>query len=417
MSQFSLRLRLLIALIAFCLGSCAKDEDAAPSSQNSHRYSSRHTGANPSNLANCVNETQCTVRYRTTKQVPSPNPASESVEQMREMRLAASANSQEAVQAVAENSERISNRQRADLRVSANETDAPSQSQDQRCDSAQNVGQDSDLARNCAEIKGNNLRIDPIEFDEGGLHWLLYKVTREDKLDGPLWFVPHDDENVAFNTAIYGVAKHGGTVIAVKTGGSRCNYPQGQRRPSNPHSACSSGAQDPNRNFQFPGTKKCREQIAASPLYTQKVLENWNKSYPIIALHSNRPGGVISIERYNIGNPSLFRGDRSSGDQKMRPLFQLFRPVNTLVFLSSAQHSSPRTQKFKDGLVSNGVNVIWEHVDTSNNDCSLSNYAALAGIDNYFNVEVGDSEEKNSESAQAQKKIVDLIVELPGVRS
>lgn len=274
---------------------------------------------------------------------------------------------------------------------------------------------DDDFASNCYEIAKNDLKVETIKFQEGNLSWHLQKITNPAMPDGPLWFAPHDDENVAFDTAIYGLLKYGGVFIAVETGGGRCN----PRQP-NPHSSCPPDAQDPNRNFQFKDMhEKCPDQRALSPVYTGHVLESWNPIYPIIALHSNRPHGCISVKRYGRsdckmrGSSDLFAGKEPT-DKNLK---SLFAPDDTLVFLSSASRSDARTQTFKDGLNSNGVNVIWEFVDTHNNDCSLSNFAALAGIGNYFNVEVADSNDRKSKSAKAQRSIVDIIMGLPGLRN
>jgi hypothetical protein len=55
-----------------------------------------------------------------------------------------------------------------------------------------------------------------------------------------------------------------------------------------------------------------------------------------------------------------------------------------------------------------GINVMYEQVTPARNDCSMSNYAALNGIRNYFNLEVehGDS--------TTQKLMIDIIMRLTG---
>ncbi|HZV21719.1 MAG TPA: hypothetical protein VE986_09265, partial [Hyphomicrobiales bacterium] len=70
---------------------------------------------------------------------------------------------------------------------------------------------------------------------------------------------------------------------------------------------------------------------------------------------------------------------------------------------------------YKEALNAAGVNVLWERADAKHNDCSLSNYAAVNNIENYFNVEVPHSHVRNSDSERAQRAIVDIIMkELPG---
>ena len=57
-------------------------------------------------------------------------------------------------------------------------------------------------------------------------------VTNEEHPVGPFWFLPHDDENTAFDSAVYATKKYGGGFLAVMANNER--YYKGQ---------------DPNRNF------------------------------------------------------------------------------------------------------------------------------------------------------------------------
>jgi hypothetical protein len=253
---------------------------------------------------------------------------------------------------------------------------------------------DDDFARNCGEIVKAGLKFRSVRFEEGGRPWHLQIGINPAKPDGPLWFVPHDNEDVAFDTAIYALTAYGGRLVKVDAKGQRENR-----------------GQDPNRNFQVSGAKQCRDQRALSPVYTRAVMDEWDGIRPLIALHSNKPGGTISIRSKAAGVMAF------PGSVAAKTKFSLFRPDNTLVFLS-ASSDSDRTKTFRRELNKSGVNVVEERVDRQTNDCSLSNYAVLTGIENYFNVEVSSApKERGSTSEEAQKAIVDLIMQLPNLNN
>jgi hypothetical protein len=248
---------------------------------------------------------------------------------------------------------------------------------------------DGDFARNRALIEANakDLCMNLDTFEEGRLHWTLQIIRKKSSNGeplgrGPLWFVPHDDENAAFDTAIDSIVKYGGTIVAVESGGERLM--QGQ---------------DPNRNFDAGGDRQCPQQIGRSPQYTRHVLSYWEwqkDDQPIIALHSNRPTGNIKITR-KAPFSTNFRAPNQIGGKN---------PDHTLVFVASRDtpDADPNLRKFVGGLNSHGVNVIYETVASKHSDCSLSNYASLKNIRHYLNVEVvtGDS--------AIQKDIVGVIM-------
>ena len=241
---------------------------------------------------------------------------------------------------------------------------------------------DGDFTRNMEALRSPELCISYYEFPEGPLTWKLQVIRKKDKPQGPLWFIPHDNEDAAFDTAVKSVMVYGGTIVAVETGGQRLNH-----------------GQDPNRNFDAGGDRKCPQQIARSPRYTEEVLKWWDRSQPIIALHSNMPSGNIKITRqvpFSTNFPALKK--KIGG----------VNPEHTLVFVASRDTPSadPNLRKFVDALNGEGVNVIYETVASKHSDCSLSNYASLRNIRTYLNVEVitGDS--------AVQVKIVNVIMKL-----
>jgi hypothetical protein len=255
---------------------------------------------------------------------------------------------------------------------------------------------DGDTDRNLKWLQSPELCVSYDVFQEGGLTWVLHIIQNEKKRKGPLWAVPHDNENGAFDTAVQAVLEFGGAVVAVKTSGQRFN-----------------GQQDPNRNFDAGTNMKCEQQVAASPEYTRRFLRWKAPQQPIIALHTNEQGhntdgrggrGSISIDRVEKNN-FPFRAANPIGSS----------PSDTLIFVASIEPppAHPKLEQFVNDLRANGVHVIYETVSGTRNDCSLSNYAALtasktgsAYIGDYFNIEVVHND------AQTQLDIVKRIMAL-----
>ena len=79
---------------------------------------------------------------------------------------------------------------------------------------------DPDFARNRTALQDGALCVQIVSFVEAGLKWTL-EVIAHRKRAGPLWAVPHDNENAAFNTAVYAVRRYGGVIVAVETGNAK----------------------------------------------------------------------------------------------------------------------------------------------------------------------------------------------------
>ncbi|MFZ1477974.1 MAG: hypothetical protein WAT18_09535, partial [Sphingorhabdus sp.] len=136
---------------------------------------------------------------------------------------------------------------------------------------------DDDLARHSQDPAYlDGLALTSLSFSENGFAWQLLRFDNLAKPDGPLWVVPHDDENAAFEAVIAALRLHGGRAIVVNSSGSlrrqsgsgRCGVRSGIV------SAC-----DPNRNF-----------AADAPLFTAAFLDQIVPGQPIIALHTNGHG-------------------------------------------------------------------------------------------------------------------------------
>lgn len=247
---------------------------------------------------------------------------------------------------------------------------------------------DGDFKRNRSALSSAEFCIQQDTFTEGGLRWVLQIVYSKKNPHSVLWVVPHDNEDDAFDSAVYGLQQHGGTIVAVETGGSRFNR-----------------SQDPNRNFNS-GTAKCPEQIAPSPVYTSRVMKWWRERTPIVALHTNERGyagdgkggaGGISISKVPDG-ARAFRTAKSITAKS---------PDDTLVFVASTEQpeNDANLKRFVQTLNQKGINVLYEHVSRTRNDCSLSNYAALNNIRDYINIEVVRTD------GPAQRAMIDIVLQ------
>lgn len=258
---------------------------------------------------------------------------------------------------------------------------------------------DGDIARNQKTLANRDLCLRLEVFTEGRLHWVLQIIQNRKQPNGPLWVVPHDDEDVAFDSAIYGVVRYGGTVVAVERNGDRYNR-VGKRK------------QDPNRNFQVRGEGKCRMQLARSPHFTREHMRWLKKGQPIIALHTNKEGYDLipeTDEEKSKGNVSIGierkEGSNITEFPAARPI-KAKSPNDTLIYVASKlpPGSDDRLGRFVAALNAAGIHVLYEHVER--NDCSLSNYAVLRDLP-YANIEVVDKDDTG-----AQVRMIDAVMRL-----
>jgi hypothetical protein len=81
---------------------------------------------------------------------------------------------------------------------------------------------------------------------------------------------------------------------------------------------------------------------------------------------------------------------KSARPYKANPFIPSQSNEDTLAFVASTKPvgEDPVVDRMVDSLLQKGINVIRELVTTKTNDCSLSNYLALRGIQPYYNLEV-----------------------------
>lgn len=243
---------------------------------------------------------------------------------------------------------------------------------------------DDDIRRNAQQSNFfDNIEIREIRFSENGFDWHLFRFERADRKTGPLWLVPHDDENAAFDAMITALKEHGGVGIAVnsgpdgmrmQTGSGLCGVRYGIR------SSC-----DPNRNFD-----------AQSPRYTAAILDQRPAGQPIIALHTNSPGfagdghggrGDITI----IDQAAFRRGVTSPREGALFAVSpsEVMANFDTLGLTAyRAQDGSPSPSARECGQKIANAGVHFWHERVAKSDGSMSNYLVLNRPDiPYFNAE------------------------------
>lgn len=251
---------------------------------------------------------------------------------------------------------------------------------------------DDDFARHRDPATWRGLTVDRVDFAEERATWRLYRIADPKRPRGPLWFVPHDDENAGFEAALVAVRRYGGTIVAVDGGGGRRNT-----------SVAFGRAIDPNRNFHD-----------GLPRYPAQVLAAVNRgAWPIIALHTNAPGydasrstcaplgdtsgeGIVSIRFCNaVLTPSASTARRYPFDDD-----------DTVAFATYRATQAPSDAFCRDAVVRADWNVVQERV--VNSDGSLSNYAVLHGLD-YLNFETRETGLDPAALAAARDRLTWMI--------
>lgn len=226
---------------------------------------------------------------------------------------------------------------------------------------------DDDLDRHMQEPNFlTGLTVSEQRFSESGFDWHLIRFVNSEKPIGPLWAVPHDDENAAFDAAIDAVKRHGGIMIVVNSGSGSSRMQPGKGTCGGRPAIVSKC--DPNRNFSI-----------ATPVYTRAFLGALSKGQPIIALHTNSPGygrgqGDITILDTAAAAKGQIRARKDGHFGRPGPdILQDHDSYAIIPYLPP--RIAPEALACRHGLVSEGVHVWHERVSRS--DGSLSNYVAL----------------------------------------
>lgn len=243
--------------------------------------------------------------------------------------------------------------------------------------------------RDPGEWAGLSLR--RLIFTDGELTWRVWRIVNEQHRDGPLWVLPHDNENATFGAMLVALHSYGGVAMAIDNDAARMNDDGAVGRPV-----------DPNRHF-----------YDAIPLYADRILADLGvPPRLIIALHTNSPGFDQSISLCPIA------GLAGSGDISIRLCTARYIPhpslkhgwpfddEDSLALVPFVAGSDWRAAFCARHLMAADFNLITEQVATS--DGSLSNYALAHGL-TYINFETRERGSDPAGLADAQGRLVTMI--------
>lgn len=257
--------------------------------------------------------------------------------------------------------------------------------------------QDDDFARHRDSAEWRGLTVDRIEFRNERTAWRLWRVADPARPKGPLWFVPHDNENAGFEAALVVLRKYGGVIVAVDSGiapdhdGQRMNYAVERGGPV-----------DPNRNFD-----------SAQPGYAGRILADIGRgAWPIIALHSNAKGFNTAESACNKSDPpgngviSIRFCDQVYAPHPSRSRAFPFDDDDTVAIATYRVGGMPSAAFCGDKLAAADFNLVFERVLVT--DRSLSNYAVLRGLA-YLNFETLDQGIEPGPLADSRSRLVTMI--------
>jgi len=235
-----------------------------------------------------------------------------------------------------------------------------------------------------ADIKRNSwsmgdLCASRITFVENGKKWTLLLVRNTKQPYGPFWYLPHDNENSAFEAAVYASKKYGGGFLSIEADGNRY-----------------AGGKDPNRHFKPHST------------YTRtvfRIIDTFKpKRMPYLTLHNNQNGhrqfggeGTVSIRVTSPHSHSYPAGTIKTG--KREGLLD----EDSLVYLAGKRIDMEKVK----ALNMQGIHVKYERVTVESTDNSMSNYIALhKGHTEYINIEA------EAGAGSTQKEMLDKVMKL-----
>ena len=259
---------------------------------------------------------------------------------------------------------------------------------------------DDDLTRHAVEPDFlSGVLVSETRFSEAGFDWHLLRFVNASKPIGPLWVVPHDDENAAFDSAITALKTHGGVAIVVNSGPGSSRMLSGQ-------GTCGGLATvlfrcDPNRNFS-----------SATPLFTNAHLDQRAAGQPVIAFHTNSPGfgpgkGEITIIDAAAASKGKIRPRKNGYFGGSGPA--VLKDNDSYAIMPFVAPKIPEDDvRCRKALVQAGVHV-W-HEAVSKSDGSLSNYAVLEKVDMaYVNME-SRREENLKDASKRHQLMVDAYL-------
>ena len=229
---------------------------------------------------------------------------------------------------------------------------------------------DADVTRAAADLSDPALCLSVVGIASAGIDWRLI-VIRNVTQTGPLWAVPHDEEDAAFTTGVYAVLRYGGVMVAIENGEQR-----------------NVDGLDPNHVFVADPREAATCDIAEPPLaFIDAFLSQWDRAHPVVGLHSNWDGyaegggrGTISVNRSDdkmIPYPSPVADGRFADEDTIAMLVSTRPPLD-----------NERGMAAIDWFNRRGIHVIYRHVTEANNGCTLADFLTLNRLGAYVNLEV-----------------------------
>jgi hypothetical protein len=251
--------------------------------------------------------------------------------------------------------------------------------------------------RRVAAQEWDGLSVTRQRVADGAVTWQLWRIANRANPEGPLWVVPHDNENAAFAAAVRAVTRWGGTLIAVDSGGDDTT------RAARYVHAHDGSRLDPNRTF-----------TAAFPAYVGAVLADLGSgSRPIIALHTNAAG--FDPAANTCGDQAAPGG---SGGISIRICNATYSPRpapnrnwpwdddDSMIIAPYLAAGTPGDGWCQRSLKRGNFSISFERVGTS--DGSLSNYAAQNGL-SYLNFETQDRGNDAAGLADARDRLTAMV--------
>jgi hypothetical protein len=250
---------------------------------------------------------------------------------------------------------------------------------------------DEDFARHRDPREWAGLSVRRLIFNDGEWNWRVWRIANEQRRDGPLWVLPHDNEDATFGAMLIALHSYGGVAMAIDNDAARMNLDMANGR-----------SVDPNRHF-----------YDAIPLYADSILADLGTPPRlIVALHTNAPGFDQSLSICPIA------GLGGSGDISIRLCTARFIPhpslkrgwpfddEDSLALVPFTAGSDWRAAFCVRPLMAADFNLITERVAMS--DGSLSNYALAHGL-TYINFETRERGSDPAGLADAQGRLVAMI--------
>ncbi|MBK5939497.1 hypothetical protein [Halochromatium roseum] len=294
----------------------------------------------------------------------------------------------------------------------------------------------ADIRRNLSRIQGAGLCYRQQQVYEGRFRWTFHILEHQQHPQGPFWILPHDNEDTAFDVAVQAVIDYGGGLLAVDSGGQR-NFL----------------GQDPNRNFSRSQaeSRRCPGQRAPAPGYSQAILDHYQDRHgPVLALHNNHNGwsgnggaGSISMARESVSlraypgarlnsNPGVqasrsnisgrnasrisstgtsgSTGSSNSSSGSTKGNSRLGDEDNLIFVVGTAPLSAdPALKRRVAALNAAGLNVMHKQLNSTNFDCSLSDYVARHRLGEYYNIEAEHGDR------QTQQQMVERLLAVLGI--